>query len=97
MHFVQAKSILSRSNGMNLYRDCTHGCIYCDSPSACCGFDHPFEDIEGKENAPLLLKQALKARRKRCMIGTDPHFEPPGCVPEKFIPGRKKENRYEPQ
>ena len=56
MHFIQAKHILSPSNGMNLYRGCTHGCIYCDSRSLCYGFTHPFEDIEVKENAPELLE-----------------------------------------
>ncbi len=30
MHFVTAKGILSSKNGMNLYRGCSHGCIYCD-------------------------------------------------------------------
>lgn len=30
MHFVQAKSILSPQNGMNVYRGCVHGCTYCD-------------------------------------------------------------------
>ena len=29
MHFTEAKSILSVQNGMNLYRGCTHGCLYC--------------------------------------------------------------------
>lgn len=31
MHYVHAKTLLSAQNGMNLYRGCTHGCIYCDS------------------------------------------------------------------
>ena len=44
MHFVDAKGILSADNGMNIYRGCTHGCIYCDSRSRCYGFTHPFED-----------------------------------------------------
>ena len=35
MHEVKAKSILSARNGMNLYRGCSHGCIYCDSRSTC--------------------------------------------------------------
>lgn len=70
MHFVNAKSILSVQNGMNLYRGCTHGCIYCDSRSACYHFTHPFEDIEVKQNAPELLEQALRSKRKKCMIGT---------------------------
>ena len=56
VHFVEAKSLLSANNGMNLYRGCTHGCIYCDSRSKCYGMDHAFEDVEVKRNAPQLLE-----------------------------------------
>lgn len=70
MHFVDAKGILSAKNGMNLYRGCTHGCIYCDSRSKCYNFTYDFEDIEVKQNAPELLEKALRSRRKKCMIGT---------------------------
>lgn len=70
MHFVQAKGILSKNNGMNIYRGCSHGCIYCDSRSKCYGFTHAFEDIEVKENAPELLEKALRSKRQKCMIGT---------------------------
>ena len=76
MHFVQAKSILSAQNGMNIYRGCSHGCIYCDSRSKCYGFTHEFEDIEVKENAPALLEQALKSRRRPCMIATGSMSDP---------------------
>ena len=76
MHFVKAKGILSSHNGMNLYRGCTHGCIYCDSRSACYQFTHPFEDIEVKQNAPELLEQALRSKRKKCMIGTGAMCDP---------------------
>lgn len=76
MHFVNAKGILSAQNGMNLYRGCTHGCIYCDSRSKCYGFTHDFEDIEVKQNAPELLEQALRSRRKKCMIGTGSMCDP---------------------
>lgn len=76
MHFVKAKGILSPSNGMNLYRGCQHGCIYCDSRSRCYQMDHRFEDIEVKENALALLEQALKAKRKPCMIGTGAMTDP---------------------
>ena len=76
MHFVQAKSILSAKNGMNLYRGCTHGCIYCDSRSKCYGFTHDFEDIEVKQNALQLLEQALRSKRKKCMIGTGAMCDP---------------------
>ena len=76
MHKVQAKGILSSSNGMNVYRGCTHGCIYCDSRSVCYGFTHEFTDIEVKENAPQLLEAALRSKRKRCMIGTGAMCDP---------------------
>ena len=76
MHFVEAKGILSAQNGMNIYRGCTHGCIYCDSRSKCYGFTHEFEDIEVKQNAPELLERALRAKRRRCMIGTGAMCDP---------------------
>lgn len=76
MHFVDAKGILSSGNGMNLYRGCTHGCIYCDSRSRCYQFTHEFEDIEVKRNAPELLDGALRSKRKKCMIGTGAMCDP---------------------
>ena len=79
MHFVDVKGILTGNGGrygMNLYRGCTHGCIYCDSRSRCYQFTHPFEDIEVKQNAPQLLEKALKAKRKKCMIGTGAMSDP---------------------
>ena len=83
MHFVQAKSILSPKNGMNLYRGCQHGYIYCDARSLCYQMNHPFEDIEVKENALPLLEQALKAKRKKCMIGT-------GAMSDPYMPLEEK-------
>ena len=76
MHFINAKGILSSNNGMNLYRGCTHGCIYCDARSNCYQFTHAFEDIEVKQNAPQLLEQALRSKRKKCMIGTGSMCDP---------------------
>ena len=78
MHYIKAKSILSAKNGMNLYRGCLHGCIYCDSRSTCYNIQHNFEDVEIKSNAIDLLEKALKNKRKKCMIGigsmTDPYI-----------------------
>lgn len=79
MHYVQAKGILSARNGMNLYRGCTHGCIYCDSRSRCYHMDHAFEDIEVKENALTLLEDALRRKRSACMLGT-------GAMTDPYIP-----------
>ena len=83
MHYVKAKGILSSSNGMNLYRGCVHGCIYCDSRSVCYHMDHAFEDIEVKENAIELLETALKRKRKKCMLGT-------GSMTDPYIPLEKE-------
>lgn len=76
MHYKQYKSILSPQNGMNLYRGCTHGCIYCDSRSRCYQMDHDFEDIEVKLNAPEMLENELRRKRRRCMIGTGAMCDP---------------------
>lgn len=76
MHFVNAKGILSARNGMNIYRGCTHGCIYCDSRSKCYQMQHDFEDIEVKQNAPELLEKALKSKRRKCMISTGSMCDP---------------------
>ncbi len=76
MHEKEAKTILSAQNGMNLYRGCTHGCIYCDSRSTCYRIEHDFEDIEIKSNAALLLEQSLRRKRSRCMISTGAMCDP---------------------
>lgn len=82
MHFVTAKTILT-PHSMNIYRGCSHGCIYCDSRSKCYQFTHDFEDIEVKQNAPELLEEALRKKRKRCMIGT-------GSMCDPYIPIEKE-------
>ncbi len=78
MHFAKVKGILSSKNGMNLFRGCTHGCIYCDSRSKCYQMNHRFEDVEIKENGIKILEESLKRKRKKCMIGlgsmTDPYI-----------------------
>ncbi|MFW5998750.1 MAG: radical SAM protein [Halanaerobiaceae bacterium] len=83
MHEVLAKGILSSKNSMNIYRGCSHGCIYCDSRSNCYQMKHDFEDIEVKVNAPKLLEETLRKKRKKCMIGT-------GSMTDPYIPLEKK-------
>lgn len=89
MHFVQAKSLLTKWNGMNIYRGCSHGCIYCDSRSECYQMNHPFEDIEVKENAPELLENILRTKRKRIMISTGSMSDPYQHCEEKLRLTRK--------
>jgi DNA repair photolyase len=79
MHYKKVKGILSSKNGMNISRGCIHGCIYCDARSKCYNFSHEFEDVEIKINAPELLEQRLRTRRKKCMIGT-------GAMSDPYIP-----------
>ena len=76
MHDKDVKGILSPQSGMNLYRGCTHGCIYCDSRSLCYGMDHDFEDVEIKRNALDLLEDALHRKRCKCMIGMGSMCDP---------------------
>ena len=83
MHYRQVKSILSPKNGMNLYRGCSHGCIYCDSRSNVYQMNHEFEDIEVKENALDLLKKSLKNKRQKVMIGT-------GSMADPYMPIEKR-------
>lgn len=82
MHYVKVNGILSAKNSMNLYRGCSHGCIYCDSRSKCYHMKHRFEDIEIKENAIELLDNSLKKKRKKCMLGT-------GSMTDPYIPLEK--------
>ncbi|MCL2287837.1 MAG: radical SAM protein [Candidatus Bathyarchaeota archaeon] len=79
MHYADFKTILSPQNGMNLYRGCTHGCIYCDSRSVCYQMSHDFEDIEVKRDAPKILESQLRRKRKPCMIST-------GSMSDSYIP-----------
>ena len=83
MHYTESKGILTAKNGMNLYRGCSHGCIYCDSRSKCYQFTHDFEDIEVKSNALVLLEDALRRKRKKCMIGT-------GSMTDTYVPLEKE-------
>ena len=89
MHKVNVKGILSAKNGMNIYRGCLHGCIYCDSRSLCYQMNHKFEDIEVKANAVELLENALRRKRNKCMIGTGAMSYPYMPIEEKLGNMRK--------
>jgi len=90
-HYADYKTILSPQNGMNIYRGCSHGCIYCDARSVCYQMTHDFEDIEVKRDAPLILETQLRKKRQKCMISTgamcDPyiHIEEELCLTRKCL------------
>ncbi len=85
MHYKKYNHILSPHNGLNLYRGCTHGCIYCDSRSKCYKLNHEFTDIEVKEDALKILDSELKKKRNRVMIST-------GSMSDPYMPLENKLN-----
>ena len=78
MEFIKAKTILTKVKyeedwygvdyNINLYRGCSHGCIYCDSRSNCYHIDN-FNIVRGKENALLILEQELSKKREKGVVG----------------------------
>ncbi len=76
MHYADYKTVLLANNTMNIYRGCSHGCIYCDSRSACYQIGHPFEDIEVKRGADKILDNQLLRRRKKAMINSGSMCDP---------------------
>ena len=78
MEFLKTKSILSKEKygedwygidyKMNLYRGCSHGCIYCDSRSNCYHIDN-FDVPKGKENALAILENELSKKREKGVVG----------------------------
>ena len=78
MEFVNAKTILAKVKygsdwygvdyNMNLYRGCSHGCIYCDSRSDCYHIEN-FDIVKGKENMLHILEDELSKKRLKGVIG----------------------------
>ena len=78
MEFIKAKTIMSKVKygndwygvdyNMNLYRGCSHGCIYCDSRSNCYHIDN-FDVPKGKENALLILENELSKKKDHGVVG----------------------------
>lgn len=78
MEFVETKIILSKVKygntwygvdyNMNLYKGCSHRCIYCDSRSNCYHIDN-FDLVRGKEKALYILEKELSKKREKGVIG----------------------------
>jgi DNA repair photolyase len=85
MDFIPAKTILSgySSNNswfganynMNIYKGCSHGCIYCDSRSECYRVD-TFDTVRAKQNALLLIDRELTSKRKTGVVGMGAMSDP---------------------
>ncbi|MGL4393069.1 MAG: radical SAM protein [Fusobacteriaceae bacterium] len=93
MKFISAKSILSPyteespwfggNYNMNLYKGCSHGCIYCDSRSECYQIEN-FDEVRAKENSIKILEQELKTKRKKGVIGMGAMSDPYNPLEENY-------------
>lgn len=91
MEFIEAKTILTKVKGseswygidynMNLYKGCSHGCIYCDSGSNCYQIKN-FNIVRGKLNALSILEREL-SRKEKGVIGM-------GSMSDPYNPQEKK-------
>ena len=95
MEYVPAKTIVTRTKStawfgidynMNIYRGCCHGCIYCDSRSACYQIDH-FDTVRAKEDALRIIRDDLRRKVKTGVVGT-------GAMSDPYNPFEKKEELH---
>lgn len=84
LEFVPAKSIVTKTKSsawfganynMNIYRGCSHGCIYCDSRSACYGIKQ-FDTVRVKENALEVIRNDLRRKVRTGVISTGSMSDP---------------------
>ncbi len=85
MEFIPAKQILSswgsndnwfgKNYNMNIYKGCSHGCIYCDSRSECYHIED-FDIVRAKGNAIEILNSELKSKRKKGIVATGAMSDP---------------------
>ena len=60
---------------MNIYRGCSHGCIYCDSRSDCYR-NTDFDTVKVKENALQIIRDELRRKVKTGVISTGAMSDP---------------------
>lgn len=97
MKYIKAKTILSKvKNGnlwygidynMNLYKGCSHGCIYCDSRSSCYHIND-FDIVRGKENALFILERELIKQKEKGIIGIGAMSDTYNPLERKFLQTR---------
>ncbi len=91
MEFLPAKTIVTKNKhkgwfgtdyNMNIYRGCSHGCIYCDSRSQCYRVEQ-FDTVAAKQDAIALIDKNLSSKRSKGVVGT-------GSMSDPYNPQEKK-------
>lgn len=85
MKEIKAKTIITRMThgnqwfgadyNMNIYRGCNHGCIYCDSRSACYGIQN-FDEVCAKTDALRIIRDDLRRKNKAGVVATGAMSDP---------------------
>ena len=85
MEWIPAKNIISGyatdsgwfgcNYNMNIYRGCSHGCIYCDSRSECYQIED-FDRVRAKADALKIIERNLRSKQKKGNIGTGAMSDP---------------------
>ncbi|MEG1002279.1 MAG: radical SAM protein [Clostridium sp.] len=98
MEYIKSKNIVSgylKNNpwfgvdyNMNIYKGCSHGCIYCDSRSECYNIEN-FDKVRSKENAINIIIKDLKSKKKKGVIMTGSMSDPYNPFEKKLYLTRK--------
>ncbi len=83
VEWIEARSLLNATGNFNLYRGCTHGCIYCDSRSTCYR-NGDFETIKVKADAAKLLQGELERKKEKRLLRTGGMSDPYVHLEEKL-------------
>lgn len=93
MEYIPAKTIVTHNKrpdywfgceyNMNIYRGCSHSCIYCDSRSDCYQ-DKNFHQVKVKEDALAIIRNDLRRKVKKGVVATGAMSDPYNPLEEKL-------------